>query len=188
MRYCEFVTVQDRSIGRSIVAGTLSAIAGLGPLVILSSFVADTPNHHNIGGFSGWLRHVIGATLVGGLVILVFGSLVLAARAIAPSFKWVWAAGSFVLIYGAAVGWRTFDAANVLLDDTPREIHIVRFVGFRQPSKGPSLTTVSSWNDAGTEEIPFYTREAEQQPGRPMRLVLGHGALGRAYVLSLDAL
>ena len=74
------------------------------------------------------------------------------------------------------------------LDRSPPATHTVRFVRFSEPRKGPREVTVTSWHGDGTEEFEDYVLERDRQPGRPFRLVVHRGALGREYVTDLTAL
>jgi hypothetical protein len=179
--------LEDAPMWRKVLSGLLGGLAAIGPMVLCGAGEVFAPTHFNAGGLGGWLMHVAGAAVLGGIVLVAFGALFLAAKALRPS-TWLATAAIFVAIYSPVAGWMLFDAANVALDTAPPVTHRVRFVRFEKSSKGASKTTVSSWNDTGTETIATYTGENERQAGRPMKVVVGKGALGREYVLSLTAL
>lgn len=170
---------------RKGIAIVLATLGGLGP--ILLTFARElVPSHCNVGGFFWTLAHGGAALVVGGLVFCVFASLVAIARTIYPS-PGIMAAAMFVAIYCPFAGWSLVDAANVWFDRLPAVTYTVKFVSFSINRKGPNSTTVTSWEGEGEEELEFYTRSEYQQPGRRLSVVVGRGALGRPYVLSLTA-
>jgi hypothetical protein len=174
----------DAPFARRAAAAVLGVTAGAAPLVAALLLEAATPTHYNAS--RGFWIHVIGALAFAIAIWLVVGALLLLARSFYASPALLTAA-MFAVLYGVVAGWRVFDAVNVLLDGPPVP-STVRFVSFQAHRKGPPTTRVSSWHGSGVEDIDTYTREDERGPERPMRVVVGRGALGREYVVSLTAL
>ena len=164
------------------VAIVLGVSAAALPVVALTVLGFMVPAHSNHGS---WLYRAALAVPAILLLWAILGAAAFLSLKIAKTHAATYAA-IFAALYTPVLGWRTVDAANVLLDRSPVVEHRVQFVEHVRPSKTQDYLVVTSWRTPNdTEKAYHWVTQPHRRPGANLIIRTRAGALGIEYSVGL---